>query len=1448
MPVERPDSRSGIPKSLTKVRRHQIPGLRQTPYLKVLFLRCDDNESYKAHARKEVRDWIKESTRPASDSKKATAQENHDAFEWLVVHVVVPNTAASTQPRTSSKGSSTTLEKLRADFNGSTKPAIDRVAQIRIGINDVPYDMLPRVVPAIPGSYAETPAENAAAWDDLIQKMKALILASFDMRVTQYEDDIREKDGQRSLPGWNFCTFFVLKEGLARGFESVGLVEDALVGYDELEVGLDAIVREQAAAGSAAEHGGEFLPYTDYLKGEYEKSLRGLHEEDGIPVEEAGAPISLQDGESGLDSEEIPLSATKKNYRELILSNNISIFDFRCYIFARQLSLLLRMANVSSSQQELLANLKEQRESSLQGLVTRPTPAQPKENAENLAILAQICRRTLEFITSIARIMREDLLTYESGRINKGNESGDGSAGEAAIEPLKLQIIDNIVSSFTFAVAQQILAQTSTKALPIPPSTLAPSNEAKIFIEGQEQKVAIPEPKTMMHPARTASLPVNTRPPVSPGIFPGGKMAEQMDAARTTFLKAGLEELAVRRAELYALCRNVLEQLGAIRHWSVGWNLIRDFQVHVGELEDVDLNGTSDPTGSASGKAEDTRPTTHGLGSRLLRTALESLDDFYRLYETLTDKALRHYTVANHMQSVSSQMVSLALLRFHLSDFAAAASFLNRITLFYGEDGWGSIEMVLLLLYTKCLKELKQNEEYVRVMLRLLSRGAATEKEKLRLKFNPIVIDMDNHVAVDGYLTELMGIISSVDRETSLSLPAFFADVVVDGNVRFIDRKDSFALQLKLNYLLPDDLEATKAKARMVPVAGGQGRDIWIETQEAVTLIKGVNKMEFHSNVIIPGSYVVKQIVLTAGKLTLSYDAETAPQQSLNAPKFLKCPRLLLYQRPDALDVKLLASRSLHLKQNRYLEVELSSGWNDLVSAELHIKSATPGLRLQTSEAKVVDGDTHALKKAEAGVMRFAALPNSSKLRVQIPFSLETEIHDITTKIEISYTTAEGTYFFANNPWISIMLPLGVNVQDVFKHKALFSKFTISSATGSPLVLLTSDLEKSEFFESKSGGQLREPVVIVPRQPASLLYKITPRDTPEFSSSSRPAPGKKDRASLSLVLHYMILEEEVENAVRTNLEGALVNTQFWQYSRLVVPAVLSQLHARMSPHQLENIALLSEVATSMISGVNWQAFFSGLEESAAVAKWVRDWIEATPIIPLLPTDTSEQTLSRSRSIVLPVEVPSVSVVHTADIKLPHGPCYTGQGVVVTAHEPIPASLHIRWTRMWDTSPPPVQRRQSQIANGEADPADNGIVFVYEVSAPADTWLLGGKRKGHFWIPHSKDAEQEEVLTFPLLIIPIKEGHLPFPHLEIRPAAQSISHGPTTSTTTASIDESGGDIGAVSCELDYRNSGETIHVVSNLKQVTVSLDAAGPGGGAWLLDSEKREADRGVVVV
>lgn len=130
-------------------------------------------------------------------------QDNHDACEWLILHVLqdgdAPEKATSKWP---GRGSTSVLEKVKADFNGSSKTAVDRVAQIRL--------------PSQTGK-SQDHSEFVDQLNDLVDKIKQAILTSFDLRVTQYEEDIREKDSQRSLPGWNFCTFFILKEGLARG-------------------------------------------------------------------------------------------------------------------------------------------------------------------------------------------------------------------------------------------------------------------------------------------------------------------------------------------------------------------------------------------------------------------------------------------------------------------------------------------------------------------------------------------------------------------------------------------------------------------------------------------------------------------------------------------------------------------------------------------------------------------------------------------------------------------------------------------------------------------------------------------------------------------------------------------------------------------------------------------------------------------------------------------------------------------------------------------------------------------------------------------------------------------------------------------------------------------------------------------------------------------------------
>jgi hypothetical protein len=569
----------------------------------------------------------------------------------------------------------------------------------------------------------------------------------------------------------------------------------------------------------------------------------------------------------------------------------------------------------------------------------------------------------------------------------------------------------------------------------------------------------------------------------------------------------------------------------------------------------------------------------------------------------------------------------------------------------------------------------------------------------------------------------------------------------------------------------------------------------------------------------------------------LQYVHDSTGPTFIKDNRFFKCPKLLIYHRAEAFDVKLSASKYLHLDRNRSLEIDLSSGWNDVVSGELHVRAATAGLRLQTSEATVVNGALELSRRSEAGVVRFGAMESGSTARLRMPFNLEHEVNDISIKLEISYTTEKGDFFFATTPTMSIMLPLGVNVQDNFKHKALFSKFTISSATTSPLRLLSSQLEQSEMFQAQCGVSFPRPVVVYPRQPASMLYKIT--KLPSRGAS----PQKSAKASLALVIHYICVEEEVDNAVTQALQQTLKDTPLHPYTRLVIPTVLAELRSRMSAYDLEKTAILSEVSTSILGPVKWRDHFSGLgctDENHDIATILTDalraWLQATPSIPLLLLNTDKDTISISRSIIIPVDVPSVTVVHTADLKLSDTSSTPSNTAVAASNQPISASLNIKWTRIWDTEALSADNDSTQ---------SHDLEFVYEISGSTDTWLIGGKRKGHFKIPRNQE-QQKEPFSFPVVLIPLREGFLPFPNVEIKsaPVAKLLRAGMTSPEVTANQ----ATHTAVTCETDYKNSGETIRVISDARKTTVSLDASGPQGGAWLLETERRNAGTGGVVL
>lgn len=96
-----------------------------------------------------------------------------------------------------------------------------------------------------------------------------------------------------------------LQESLASSFEGVNLFEDALWQYDELEASFYQVLKEK----NLSWFGTLITPQA---------------KDDSLPL----------------------LSINKKPYRDLILANTISVFDFRIYLLSRQCALLAKMGRI----------------------------------------------------------------------------------------------------------------------------------------------------------------------------------------------------------------------------------------------------------------------------------------------------------------------------------------------------------------------------------------------------------------------------------------------------------------------------------------------------------------------------------------------------------------------------------------------------------------------------------------------------------------------------------------------------------------------------------------------------------------------------------------------------------------------------------------------------------------------------------------------------------------------------------------------------------------------------------------------------------------------------------------------------------------------------------------------------------------------------------------------
>ncbi|KAL1969346.1 hypothetical protein VTN77DRAFT_9539 [Rasamsonia byssochlamydoides] len=1352
-------------------RRHQIPGLRQTPYLKIYLVRCDD-ETYKASSRKLLREWIKTHAATPQASGAPGTQDNHDAFEWLILHVLQdgvdpPEKAASTS-KWPGRGTTSVLEKIKADFNGSSKSAIDRVAQIR----------LPR-----PGSTHEPP-ELIDQLNDLVEKMKNAILTSFDLRVGQYEEDIREKDSQRSLPGWNFCTFFILKEGLARGFENMGLLEDALVGYDELSAGLETAIGEYLS-GTSDQHGGVFLPYTKDRKRKAEEALQAILKQSKGNDDGDGSGDNDGDGNDvtlALDEEHFPLDSAKKPYRDMILANNISIFDFRTYVFSRQLTLLLRAAGAPYLRE------KENPADQKSGQKSKP---------ENLTLLAEVCERATEFISAAARTLRYDL------------ECGLADSEVQADDAAKTIVINNIVSSWTYAAACQILSQTATPALTLPESSLRKArNTTDVAAAGAEPKPNVPRRSSSLLPPTTAP---------GPSMKHATSSDHQTSSGSLGTPKTGSEDLASGRGELCQLARGTLEEVGRKRGWVEKWknlNLLFDDGTTSDDLEEVPLDNDEVQKTKQSTVNHNAYPLA-GIELPVLRHVLSSRKKFYLLYEELADQMCRHYIAASRTRSAHAAMTEIGLLRFRQEDYTTAASYFHQIAPFYANSHWVTLEGTILELYARCLKELKQNDEYVRILLRLLSRYASYTQSNLTKKQKMTVASSIPSVrsVVHPYIEDLLKASAALQKECSVPLVDFFGDLEVDPEIRHYEDKDGFQLQLRLRFFLDKDLKIDSLKIRLVSGRGPQSNEIWLEHLEGVLIKSSSTKLLVGSSTTLQGKYFVDRIEMRAGNIVFTMGGGNS---SAFPPGFRdkdeseeeNKPYILCYPPVNGLEARLSSPHYINLEEMRTLEIELESGRNAVSKGVLRVRPATAGLRLRVAETTIVDGEINMTTNTESSNIEFVNFGPDASVRFRLPYTVDENHTALSARLEVSYVTDKGRFTYSATNTIVSTLPVSVNVQDIFQDDALVSRFTVSPAMLVPLRVLGCEIPNSEFYEVESSIHGPVALDVFPKQPASIVYKIRQRqDRSKMQGSKR---------SLRLTVRFTCLDEECLMVVRQRFRAAIEQSKFRHLSRLLTPHIVEAFRTQLSTSDMETIGLVREVEMLPFESVQWGTVVSALREPLRkeVQDWLVQWHQCNPVLTLPDPDPS----ILGKQIVIPVDVPEVEVVHTAELRLGNLTGQPDRGPVHAAvGHMIPAELHLRHTRRWSST------------SAESLPLE----FSYEIHANPELWLVGGRRRGNF------TAKEGETRTFAIMLLPQRAGHLLLPTIDIKTFVASPA-----ATTNAAAAPAGGPPGAaplqhqrrtIHSELDYRSHGETVLVLPDLKKTTVSLEP----GGLWLVDSESR---------
>ena len=580
-------------------------------------------------------------------------------------------------------------------------------------------------------------------------------------------------------------------------------------------------------------------------------------------------------------------------------------------------------------------------------------------------------------------------------------------------------------------------------------------------------------------------------------------------------------------------------------------------------------------------------------------------------------------------------------------------------------------------------------------------------------------------------------------------------------------------------------------------------------------------RTELSSNLSICGWYAIDCIQVKVGKILFFEDCKvlrlSAQEHMLNVGSHASL-QFFVYPPPRSFHAVVSPASYLHLAQSRSILIEMKTGWNEIELATLTMKCGTAGLRLRLHEAKIESHDDSERPLLEAliektQVIRLKNCSAESNYRLLIPYTVEnTDVSVINAKLDVEYSTSKGKFSYSTAVVVNTMLPISVNVQDIFREDAYFSRITISPATLVPVRLWTCHMQDSRGFHNiESHDHVQGRMDVFPKEPANLIYRFT----------RRPHAGmtKNPESSLALSIRFSCLDDVVLEAMEKCFVACIRVSPITSLGQLLSTHLLATLRSQWSAHDLEVIGLSHEIHTWPYEDMGWDTVLIGLNvETRDLARsWLKKWHIENAVIPIYGDLKNEKDVP-SRLVVIPVDIPTPPVVATASVKL--NPRRTE---AVTIGETLSADLQITYTQSW-------------AAKEACTQEDIPLEISFEVLAPPETWVIGGMRKGYF-------PADGKMLSFPVILLPQRMGHLLLPSVEVKfYKAETSKNGVLPLEGTR-----------VPCEVDIKSLSESVHVVSGLRETVVKIGADEAEAQAqasekrcWLVGSRGRKGSGNTV--